>query len=137
MPVVVTGADGVLGRALVDALLGSGPVEVRATVRTPSAARELIELGVKTAVSDLLDPERLGAVLEGAHTVVHLHGAEPLDTLELLLDAAEDTGLRRIITVTSGHLPPPGPTPEGVEIVVLPAGSPTLVADLVAADRRR
>jgi uncharacterized protein YbjT (DUF2867 family) len=138
VPVVVTAADRPLGRAVVEALLAQGSVEVRATVRDRAVAAELIALGVRTAVSDLVDPLRFGAVLEGAHTVVHLD--DPSATWDLLIDAAADTGLRRIVTVLH-----PGDEvlpAEPYELVVIRAddnGSPRreLVAALLDADRRR
>jgi len=137
VPVVVTAADRLLGRAVVEALLAEGSVEVRATVRDRAAAPDLIALGVRTAVSDLVDPRRFGAVLEGAHTVVHLD--DPPATWELLLEAATDTGLRRIVTVLdpADEVPPAAP----YELVVIRTGDPSprpdLVAALLDADRRR
>ena len=142
MPVVVTGADGTLGAPVLAALLaalgGGEPPELRATVRDRAAVAPLVAAGVRTAVSDLVDPARFGAVLEGAHTVVHLD--DPLGTWELLLDAAEDTGVRRVVTVLDpADLAPAAP---GYDLVVLrhPAGHPaddTLIAAVLAADRRR
>jgi uncharacterized protein YbjT (DUF2867 family) len=134
---VVTAADTSLGRAVVEAFLGDAAVEVRATVRDRSVAAELIALGVRTAVSDLVDPRRFGAVLEGAHTVVHLDN--PTETWDLLLEAAADTGLRRIVTVLdpADELPPAEP----YELVVIRTTDRTARTDLVAAlleaDRRR
>jgi uncharacterized protein YbjT (DUF2867 family) len=133
----VTAADRPLGRALVSALLAAGAVDVRATVRDRAVAAELIALGVRTAVSDLVDPLRFGAVLEGAHTVVHLD--DPVATWELLLEAAADTGLRRIVTVVGPAEAVPSAEP--YELVVVrtadPSPRPDLVATLVDADRRR
>ena len=138
MPVVVTGADGPLGAAVVAAFLACGEeIELRATVRDRAAVAPLVAAGVRTAVSDLVDPLRLGAVLEGAHTVVHLD--DPAGTWELLLDAAEDTGVRRLVTV----LPPGAAAPDAgpYELVVLrdapDAPDAALVAAVLAADRRR
>ncbi len=116
MPVVVTGADGPLGAAVLAAFLaGADRVELRATVRDRGAVGALVAAGVRTAVSDLEDPTRFGAVLEGAHTVVHLD--DPLATWDFLLDAAEDTGLVRVVTV----LDPSARAPDapGYDLVVL------------------
>ncbi|MGR7002669.1 hypothetical protein ACU686_39600 [Yinghuangia aomiensis] len=109
-------------------------------------AAPLRAAGARVSVGDLSDPLRLGAVLEGAYTVVHLDTGPdgtgtPLDTWDWLLDAAEDTGLRRIVTV----LPPGTAAPESpYETVVVPGPDtapdaepdPALVAALAAADRR-
>lgn len=139
MPVVVTGADGPLGSAVLAAFLGGADrVELRATVRDRGAVAALVAAGVRTAVSDLEDPARFGAVLEGAHTVVHLD--DPLATWHLVLDAAEDTGLRRVVTVLDPAVP--APVAPGYDLVVLrhPVGAPPgpeLLAAVLAADRRR
>jgi uncharacterized protein YbjT (DUF2867 family) len=105
LPVVVTGADTRLGRLVVDRLTGHG-LDLRATVTDREAVRPLVDRGVKTALSDLYDTERLGAVLEDAHTVVHLHGADTgsgavLDAVPDVLAAAEDSGVRRIVTMAA------------------------------------
>ena len=138
MPVVVTGADTPLGRAVATALVRAG-VEVRATVRDRGHVAGLVALGVRTAVSDLVDPLRLGAVLEGAHTVVHVDGDDPLATWDLVLDAAEDTSVRRLVTVAPPDTPPP--PPGAYEVVLVRTGSlapdPALVGAVLDADRRR
>ena len=145
---VVTGADQPLGRAVVAALLAAGAAEVRATVRDRSTVRALMERGVRTAVTDLVDPLRFGAVIEGAHTVIHLDGVEPVRSWDLLLDAAEGTGVRRLVTVCApvADLPPAA---SGYQVVVVltafPASDPgpgaepppDLVRALVEADSRR
>jgi nucleoside-diphosphate-sugar epimerase len=131
MPVVVTAAGTPLGRAVVSALRADG-VEVRATVRhrddVPAGG-----FGVPTAVTDFSDGRAAGAVLEGAHTVVHLDAQVPWDWL---LDAAEDTGVRRIVLVQRSG----APAAEGYEVVVVPgdAGSahPELVRAVLDSDRR-
>jgi hypothetical protein len=152
MPVVVTGADQPLGRAVALELAASDG-EVRVTVRDRGAVGALRAAGIRVAVSDLSDPGRLGAVLEGAHTVVHLDRGEggdgsPGDTWEWLLEAAEGTDLQRIVTVL------PQPTTlaasqageRGYQLIIrqMPAGGcdrpgypdPALVHELVDADRR-
>lgn len=148
MPVVVTGADLPLGCALVLALAEAGVPDLRAVVRDPRAAAPLRAAGVRVAAGDLSDPLRLGAVLEDAYTVVHLDvgpdgTGDPRETWAWLLEAAEDTGLRRVVTV----LPPDTAVPDGgpYEVVVVPgaitrpgAKVPAgLVARLVEADARR
>ena len=137
MPVVVTGADAPLGRAVALALAAAG-VEVRATVRARQAVADLVARGVRTAVSDLDDPLRLGAVLEGAHTVIHLDGSHPLATWDLVVDAAEDTSVRRLVTVAPPGTAAPVAPPYEVVLVrtVSLAPRPDLVAALLDADAR-
>ncbi|MDQ1713608.1 MAG: hypothetical protein QOE45_3058 [Frankiaceae bacterium] len=134
MPVVVTAAETPLGRLVVERLLADG-AEVRAVVGSVTG-----DLGVPTSRTDWRDAERLGAVLEGAHTVIHLAGERHVADL---LAAAEDSGLRRIVVVARG--PVPGLEGAPYDVVVVPdtrrrlsrAVDPGLVEALVAADRRR
>jgi uncharacterized protein YbjT (DUF2867 family) len=126
VPVVVTAADTPLGR-LVVARLRADSAEVRAVVERPAT-----DLGVPTALADWGDAERLGAVVEGAHTVIHLAGRRHVTDL---LAAAEDSGLRRIVSTV--------PLPDGApyEVVVVPVPRfrrdlRSIAEALVAADRR-
>lgn len=124
MPVVVTAAETPLGRRVVARLLAEG-AEVRALVESPAD-----DLGVPTALARWDDAERVGAVLEGAHTVVHLAGAKRVRDL---LDAAEDSGLVRIVSTVPVEAP--------YEVVVVPVPRwrrdlDALADALVAADRR-
>jgi uncharacterized protein YbjT (DUF2867 family) len=73
VPVVVTGASGAVGRRLVPLLVRGGS-EVRAVIRSSAAADELRADGAKVAVGRLGDVDTVEAVLDGAHTVVHLVG---------------------------------------------------------------
>jgi uncharacterized protein YbjT (DUF2867 family) len=63
-PILVTGATGNTGRALVDAL-GSRGAPVRAMVRA-DADRNRLPAGVPVAVADFDDPASLAGALEGA-----------------------------------------------------------------------
>jgi uncharacterized protein YbjT (DUF2867 family) len=124
VPVVVTAAQTPLGRLVVARLRADG-AEVRAVVDG-----DVADLGVPTSRTDWLDAERLGAVLEGAHTVVHLAGAKRVRDL---LDAAEDSGIVRIVSTV------PFDAPYEVVVVKVPRFRPDLdaVADaIVKADRR-
>lgn len=124
MPVVVTAAETRLGRRVVARLLAEH-AEVRAVVDKPA------DLGVPTALRPWRDAERLGAVLEGAHTVIHLAGRRRVRDL---LDAAEDSGIVRIVSTV------PLEAPYEVVVVPLPRFRADLdaVADaLVEADHRR
>jgi uncharacterized protein YbjT (DUF2867 family) len=101
VPVVVTGADTPLGELVVSAL-SEESIDLRATVDDRGAVAGLVAAGVKTAVSDLVDTERFGAVVEGAHTVVHLRGSGAgavLDGVADVLAALPDSGVRRVVTI--------------------------------------
>ncbi|MBI4260724.1 MAG: NAD(P)H-binding protein [Actinobacteria bacterium] len=115
MPVVVTGASGLVGRHLVAALAGVAS-EVRAYVRRREAAPPLRALGAKVAVGEIGDAETLEVVLRGAHTVCHLVGglaSEPgayereiVGTLRAVVEAAASARVARVL-----YLSYPGAAP--------------------------
>jgi uncharacterized protein YbjT (DUF2867 family) len=109
MTVMVTGASGLLGRAIVAALVQRD--EVRATVRRPDAGEALRRLGAKVAVLPIEDPDELIEILPRVHTIVHLVGGvnQPSDdeifaanhrsTLAAVA-AAKEGGVRRLILLS-------------------------------------
>jgi NADH dehydrogenase len=72
MTVMVTGASGVVGEAVVRSLLPRD--EVRATVRRPETAEPLRALGAKVAVRTIERADDLAEILQRVHTVIHLIG---------------------------------------------------------------
>src|SRR5438552_87260 len=86
MPVVVTGASGLVGRAALRAFRRRAP-EVRAYVRRKEAVDQLRALGAKVAVGEIDDVETLAVVMRGAHTVCHLVGG---------LDLPDDEAYERV-----------------------------------------
>ncbi|WP_330301426.1 NAD-dependent epimerase/dehydratase family protein [Streptomyces sp. NBC_00503] len=66
--IVLTGATGFIGSAVLEILARRPGIRVRALVRTPGAPRE----GVEWVKADLADPASLRGLCEGAHTLVHL-----------------------------------------------------------------
>jgi nucleoside-diphosphate-sugar epimerase len=111
--VLVTGAAGGVGRALVPALRESG-WRVRALVhrRPVPAADEAVE-------GDLLDGRGLIEAARGVEAAVHLaartHARRPADYHEVnvegthrLLEALEDAGASRIVLVSSRAIDPAG-----------------------------
>lgn len=106
---MVTGASGLLGRAIVGALVQRD--EVRATVRRAEAGEPLRQLGAKVAVVPIEEPDELIEILPRVHTIVHLVGGvnQPSDD-EILsanhgstvaaVAAAKETGVRRLILLS-------------------------------------
>jgi uncharacterized protein YbjT (DUF2867 family) len=72
MTVMVTGASGLIGRALVPLLVRND--EVRACVRRPEAAEALRAAGAKVAVGRFDDADSLAEILKRVFTVIHLVG---------------------------------------------------------------
>jgi uncharacterized protein YbjT (DUF2867 family) len=110
MTVMVIGASGVIGRALVPMLVGMD--EVRACVRRPEAADPLRAAGAKVAVGWFDDPDALADILKGVHTVIHLVGglSQPDDDAILAanhgsvltaLAASQKAGVRRFVFVSA------------------------------------
>ena len=113
---MVTGASGVVGRAVVKALLATD--EVRATVRRPEAAEPLRGLGAKVTVRAGMHADELVEVLPRCHTLVHLVGgvAQPdpdalfnanHGSVSVAIEAAKTAGTARIV-----FLSVPGADPE-------------------------
>ncbi len=113
---MVTGASGVVGRAVVAAVAERD--EVRATVRRQEAAEPLRALGAKVAVRDLDHADALAEILPRCHTLVHLIGGpnqpDPGELFRanhgsvlLAAEAAREAGTKRIVLVSV-----PGADPE-------------------------
>jgi uncharacterized protein YbjT (DUF2867 family) len=103
---LLTGATGLVGSALLDRLLAEG-ADVRCLVRDPKrlGARRV---RVQIALADLADPRSFRNALRGVHTVVHLAAAirdqprasiEELDGLATwrMVEAAERHGVERFV----------------------------------------
>ncbi len=106
---MVTGASGLLGHAIVRALVERD--EVRATVRRPEAGEPLRALGAKVAVLSVEEPDELREILPRVHTLVHLVGGvnQPSDQEILAANhgsalaavaAAKEAGTRRVILLS-------------------------------------
>jgi uncharacterized protein YbjT (DUF2867 family) len=103
---LLTGATGLIGSALLARLLADG-TEVRCLVRDPRrlGARRV---RVQIALGDLTDPPSFRNALRGVHTVVHLAGSirdQPRGSIEELgglatwrmVEAAERRGVERFV----------------------------------------
>lgn len=110
MPVLVTGASGLIGRPAVRAFARVSP-QVRAYVRDPRAAEDLRAEGVKAALGEIDDVDNLEAVMTGAHTVCHLvggfnprpsgdYGKAIVGSVRYVLEAASRAGIRRFLYVS-------------------------------------
>jgi NADH dehydrogenase len=120
MAVMVTGASGPIGHALVPLLVQKD--EVRAAVRDPESAESLRALGAKVTLERLDDADALTDVLGGVFTLVHLVGGPDHPDDDALLDAnhgsavravdaAREAGVRRFVLVSAPGASPGSPVP--------------------------
>jgi uncharacterized protein YbjT (DUF2867 family) len=97
--ILVTGATGNAGGAVIRALVDSG-VRVRGVVRGPN--RGLLPAGVEPAIGDLNEPETLVPHLKGVTAAFLLSGYEGLeDTLANMRRA----GVERVVLLSSSSAP--------------------------------
>jgi len=69
--IIVTGATGQLGRAIVQQLLGRIPAsEIGISVLEPAKANALVEQGIRVRRGDFADPTSLSYAFEGASQVL-------------------------------------------------------------------
>jgi uncharacterized protein YbjT (DUF2867 family) len=110
MTVMVIGASGLIGRALVPMLVRKD--EVRACVRRPEAAAPLRALGAKVAVGPFDDVDALAEILKRVYSLIHLVGGpnQPDDDAVLsanhgsvvtALAASREAGVRRFVLVSA------------------------------------
>jgi NAD(P)H dehydrogenase (quinone) len=100
--IVVTGATGLLGGAVVERLLGKVPAaEIGVSVRDPAKATALADRGVRVRRGDYDDAASLAHAFEGAEQVLLVSAAatgEPaLRQHATAIDAARAAGVRRIV----------------------------------------
>jgi len=102
MPIVVTGANGQLGRLVVSDLLERVPAsELAVSVRDPSKAADLGQQGVDVRHGDFDDPASLSTAFAGASTVLIIStlgdNAERGRQHATAVEAAASAGARRIV----------------------------------------
>ncbi len=100
--IIVTGATGLLGRAIVERLLERVPADqVGVSVRAPPQARELAARGGRVRPGAFADPARLAHAFEGASQVLIVSandtGAELVRAHRAAIDAAKAAGAGRIL----------------------------------------
>lgn len=93
--ILVTGASGRVGKALLTCLRAEGAA-VRAAYRDPRATAREIESGGRAVTLDLARPETLGPALDGIGTVFLLGATSPAQTTHELnmVEAARAAGAR-------------------------------------------
>jgi len=100
--VLVTGATGLVGNAIVRALHARGD-RVRALVRDPGRARGIVPAGVELVAGDILVRESLDAALVGASLVFHAAGMpEQWHADESVFDRVNRVGTREVLAAALG-----------------------------------
>jgi uncharacterized protein YbjT (DUF2867 family) len=111
MDIVITGANGAVGTALIRYLGAGAPlgaVRLRALVRSSARAQSLPGLGAEIIVVDYRQPETLRDAVAGAEVVVHLAGAllprrgetlvqANVDATRALVEAAASAGVKTCV----------------------------------------
>ena len=100
-PVLVTGATGRVGRAVVDLLVDAG-VPVRALTHRPEAAA--LPVDVEVVTGDLTVPESLDAALHGVSAVFLVWTVPPATAAAIVERLAAHA--RRIVFLSSPHQTP-------------------------------
>lgn len=100
--IIITGANGQLGRAITERLLDHVPAaQVGVSVRDPRRARALEERGVRVRQGDFTDPTSLQHAFEGAEQVLIVSadstGAELVRAHRMAIEAAVAAGAKRIL----------------------------------------
>ena len=98
----LVGATGMLGSAIVEAVLGRSELSLRALMRPgePDAAAALRARSVEIAEGDVMTPSSLPAAVEGVDVVVSALGNDPhifVPGHQNLIDAAERAGVSRFV----------------------------------------
>lgn len=100
--IIVTGANGQLGRAVVDRLLSHVPADrIGASVRNPDKAQALRDRGVRVRQGDFADPAGLAHSFEGASQVLIVSadavGEAAIGMHRTAIDAAKAAGAHRVL----------------------------------------
>ncbi len=113
MKVLITGATGFVGSAVLRALLKAG-YDTRALVRAGSDRRNLADLSVEVVQGDLADPASLWRAVKGCSALFHvaadyrLWAPDPAEIYrtnvagtEALMQAAMEAGIERVVYTSS------------------------------------
>jgi uncharacterized protein YbjT (DUF2867 family) len=101
--ILITGATGTTGRAVVEELRGLGARGVRALVRDPARADFIREAGFEAVAGDFERPETLGAALEGVGRALLLTPPTP-DTVNHhreFVVAAAGAGVSHVVKLSA------------------------------------
>lgn len=102
--IIVTGANGQLGRGIVENLLGRiEPARIGASVRDPAKAADLAARGVSVRAGDFAEPEQLPSAFAGAKALLMVssnaarYGGDMFAQHANALAAAKAAGVERVL----------------------------------------
>jgi NAD(P)H dehydrogenase (quinone) len=100
--IIVTGATGQLGRAIVEQLLGRAPADrIGVSVRVPEKARAFAKQGVRVRLGDFDDPKSLAEAFEGASQLLVIStdttGERAIRLHTQAIEAARKAGAQRVL----------------------------------------
>src|SRR5579862_5712086 len=99
--ILVTGATGRTGRAVVDELLAKG-IPVRALIHSKDARSAALERGgAETVVADMFDPEQLAGAMRGAQRAYYLPFYDPymIQSAAAFAVAAQEAKLEAVVSL--------------------------------------
>ncbi len=110
--ILVTGATGNIGSELVRRLAANDAIQVRAFVRSEEKAAPLKAAGAELAVGTLEDAQAVRAAVQGIDTVVLItvNGPTAADQANVVLTAAKEAGVRKIVRISAIKAAVDGPT---------------------------
>ena len=114
--IIVTGANGKLGRAIVEQLLELTPAEgIGVSVQDTEKAQDLEKRGVRVRRGDYDDPESLAHAFEGASQVLIVSaprtGEQAIRLNRTAIDTAKAAGAQRILYTSQMGSNPASPFP--------------------------
>lgn len=96
--IVVTGATGRLGRAVIEGLADRVPTDqLGVSVRDPAKAADLAARGLRVRRGDFADPDSLATAFEGANQMLIVSGPADPAPHRAAIDAAKAAGVERIV----------------------------------------
>lgn len=104
--IAVTGANGQLGRLVLEALSAKGASSVRALVRSPEKAQDLASSTVSVVEADYNKPETLAGALEGVDRLLLISGSEVGQRVPqhlAVIEAARAAGVKLIAYTSILH----------------------------------
>jgi NAD(P)H dehydrogenase (quinone) len=112
--IIISGANGQLGRGIVESLLEKMPADqIGVSVRDPKKAQDLDERGVRVRKGDFDEPESLSHAFEGASQVLIVSsnsaGKGAVQQHKNAIDAAKSAGAGRILYTSHVGASPTSP----------------------------